>query len=229
MKIITAAFMVIVTLGISSCGKKDDATPKASDGFYYAYAPTKVGQEVVYNVSEITKDGFNGLEDTIHYQLREVVESEFSDLEGRPSLRIERYVREDTASAWFIQDVWSSTLLGDRFEKNEENTVYIKLRFPIKDGLEWNGNLLNQFPAQTYRFTSINIPTVVSGLTFDSTLTVLQNDYEDLLEKKYEVEQYAAGVGLVYKEQIHIEKNFNSPGSIISQRKYKQTLVSFKN
>ncbi|MFM7079528.1 MAG: hypothetical protein ACKOYC_07025, partial [Bacteroidota bacterium] len=95
--------------------------------------------------------------------------------------------------------------MKDRFEKNEENNTFVKLRFPITLGLEWNGNLFNGAQEKTYTYTAIHQPYSINGFNLDSTVTVLHDDYEDLLEKRFELERYATGVGLVYKEQTFIE------------------------
>jgi len=226
--IILPIFMMI-TVVIYSCNDKESPAPVQVAGLNYQYAPSNIGHEVVYDISLITKDEFSGEEDTANYQLKEVIASTFTDIAGRPTQRIERFTRADTASPWIIADVWTANLLTDRYEKNEENTPYVKIKFPITNGAEWNGNLYNSFPAQPYTYTSIDDPSVVNGINFDSTLTVLQSDYEDLLEKSFSAEQYATGVGLIFKESIFIKKDFNNPGTIKAQTKYRQTIVSYSN
>ena len=105
----------------------------------------------------------------------------------------------------------------------------MKLRFPLIEGNVWNGNLYNNLAAQDFSLTTLNSSSILNGMNFDSTLTVLQSDYEDLLEKSFAIEQYAVGAGLIYKESICIKKDFNNPGSIKAQTKYRQTLVSYTN
>lgn len=210
--------------------KEDDLNPPAiQEGFEYQYAPTDVGHVVVYDVRIIEKDEFTGVQDTVDYQLKELIESTFTDIAGRPTQRIERYTRTDSTQAWIISDVWTSNMLKDRFEKNEENNTYVKLRFPITLDFQWNGNLFNGQLEKTYTYTSIHQPYSINGFSLDSTITVLQDDYEDLLEKRYELERYALGIGLVYKESTLIKKEFNTPGAIRSQTRYTQKLVSFNN
>lgn len=213
----------------SACGDKESAAPVPGNETYYHYIPSSVGHEVIYDVSLITKDEFSGTEDTSLFQLKEIIESVFTDISNRPTQRIERFTRADSTAPWVIADVWTANLLSDRYEKNEENNTYVKLKFPVIEGTEWNGNLYNTLPAQTYLYTEVDEPAVVNGMSFDSTLTVLQSDYEDLLEKSFAVEQYASGVGLVYKESVFVKKDFNNPGSIKAQTKYRQTIVSYTN
>lgn len=226
-----AIFILIVSIGfiLQGCKEENPVLPVSQEGFHYQYAPTNVGHELVYDVRLIVKDEFTGIQDTTDYQLKELIESSFTDIAGRPTQRIERYTRPDSTQTWTISDVWTSNMMKDRFEKNEENNTFVKLRFPVKLNYEWNGNLFNGRQEQTYTYTTIHQPYTINGFNLDSTLTVLQNDYEDLLEKRYELERYATGIGLIYKESIFVEKEFNTPGAIRSQTRYTQKLVSFNN
>ncbi|MFM7176277.1 MAG: hypothetical protein ACKOKB_00845 [Bacteroidota bacterium] len=224
-KFLPLALLILVI----SCKDDNSSIPSPVQGLYFNYAPNEVGRIAVYDVSLITKDEFTGNQDTLSYQLKELIESEFTDLSGRKTQRLELYTRADSTQPWVISDVWTANLLSDRYEKKEENITYVKLRFPLVEGNVWNGNLYNNLAAQEYSLTSLNTPSILNGLSFDSTLTVLQSDYEDLLEKSFAVEKYATGAGLIYKESIFIKKDFNNPGSIKAQTKYRQTLVSYSN
>jgi hypothetical protein len=229
MKTISALCLSVACMLIMSCKDEEPQPQSTPSGMHYSYAPTNIGHEAVYEVTSITKDEFTGNEDTLQYELKEVIESVFTDIAGRQTQRLERYTRNSPSDPWVISDVWTSNLLPDRLERNEENTPYVKLRFPINEGGTWNGNLLNGLTAQDYTYGNINTPLLLNGISFDSTLTVTQIDSEDLLEKNYAVERYATGAGLVYRESIYIKKDFNNPGNIKAQNKYRQTIVSFTN
>ncbi|MBK8657434.1 MAG: hypothetical protein IPN22_00765 [Bacteroidetes bacterium] len=49
-------------------------------------------------------------------------------------------------------------------------------------------------------------PYIAGGLNFDSTLTVLQVDDEDLIEKTLRREVYAKNIGMVYQEWEYLTK-----------------------
>lgn len=221
------AFVVLAL--ITSCKDDKDTIPSPLQGFYYNFVPSEVGHAAIYDITLITKDEFTGNQDTLRYQLKELIESEFTDLSGRKTQRLELYTRADSTQPWIISDVWTANVISDRYEKKEENISYVKLRFPLVEGNVWNGNLYNSLPEQEYSLTSLNSSSTINGMNFDSTLTVLQSDYEDLLEKSFAIEQYATGAGLIYKESVFIKKDFNNPGAIKAQTKYRQTLVSYSN
>lgn len=208
----------------------DDATESEPSGLIYSYFPVNVGHEVIYDVIHITKDEFTGIQDTAIYQLKEVIESHFSDAAGRETQRLERYTRNTPADPWLIKDVWTSNLTPERVEKKEENITYVKLVFPINSSVEWNGNALNEKDLQMYEYTNLHQAIQVGGISFDSTLTVLEADevlYDSTL---YQMETYAPGVGLIYRENNYVKYYRGLPmDSILHQSLYKETIVSWSN
>ncbi len=222
---------VLVILGVVSCNDEasDDSGPS---GLIYSYFPVNVGHELIYDVVHITKSSFDGSHDTAIYQLKEVIESQYIDGEGRTTQRLERYSRNTSGDPWVIKDVWTSNLTPARVEKKEENNTYIKLVFPINGNVEWNGNILNNMDAQMYEYYDLHEPLDVGGISFDSTLSVLEAEDNFYDENKYESETYAPGVGLIYREKNFIkwykagQAQFDT---IISQDLYKETIVSWSN
>jgi hypothetical protein len=144
--------------------------------------------------------------DTIHYFLKEVIDSTFYDAELRPSFKILRYQRaaNDTA-VYQLSDVWYATKSAQRLEVVEENLRLIKLIFPVRFGAFWNGNALNTEPEQTYRLGYVNKPEMLSGMNFSSVVQVVQAYEENLIEKQFQEERYAKGVGLIYKKVLDVK------------------------
>lgn len=230
-KKIIPAFLLAILFIINGCKDDDDSKVSVPSGLIYSYFPTNVGHEIIYDVSLITKDGFFGTSDTAIYQIKEVVESVFLDNQNRPTLRLERYKRDTPNDPWVINDVWTSNLTATRAEKKEENVSYVKLVFPITTSTSWNGNLLNTLDPQNYEYDNLHQPDIIGGINFDSTLTVIQMDEDNYIEYRYEAEIYVPGVGMVFKEHNYVEKDNSQPPfvGIISQRLYKETIVSWSN
>ncbi|HNB32872.1 MAG TPA: hypothetical protein PLJ79_03545 [Bacteroidia bacterium] len=176
---------------------KDKETVSAID---YRYYPIAVGDSMIYQVSLFNKD-LNTYDST--YQLLERVESVFNDNEGRPTFRLERYVRKSDADAWSIYKVWTSNKTSTSIEKQEDNITYIKLIFPVKLNKTWNGNAKNIFADdfEDYKIISLNEPLQSGNYSFDSTLNVRQIDYDYGFEKRKHFEIYASGVGMIYKDE----------------------------
>ena len=102
--------------------------------------------------------------------------------------------------------------------------------FPSELNKTWDGNIKNNLGEKLYEYISVNDPDVQNNMVFDSTITVLQSDEEDIIEKDYKVEKYAANVGMYYKEDHTVEYNYLMPNDPIKRYTfYTETLISYSN
>jgi hypothetical protein len=183
------------------------------------------GKWVVYQVDSIVYDDFLGEEFVYSYQVKEYNNGLFYDSQGLPKMRIERFIRKETQHNWQIKNIWTAALYTNRAMKTEENVTFVKLSFPLKRNLSWNGNLFNTKAAQLYKITRIHEPYQMPGLEFDSTLTVLQRDFTTLIGKEYQFEVYATGVGMISKKYIALETEID--GNIIRGVDYSYNLIDY--
>jgi len=210
---------------------KDTTTDQFFTG--KSYFPLKTGSEIIYQITEINIDKASAIYDTTVYQIKERVDSLFTDASGKPAYRLERYWRIDTTAQWVIKDVWETQTNELNAQKVEENIRYIKLVFPAETGQVWDGNAYNDLDAQDYQILTANIPGTINNLPFDSVLTVEQQNEESLISKKYAVEKFANGIGLVYKEITDLySQSMIGSGIPIEQRVdegtvYKQEVVAY--
>ena len=109
----------------------------------------------------------------------------------------------------------------------EENIRFTKLIFPFDVDVVWDGNAFNNQQSQEYRIESINIPFTVNGLSFDSSITVIQNYKSNLLEYENSKEIYVIGVGLVYKEDIEVLINSVDSNDFSQGYEFYQELIEF--
>ena len=198
------SILALVVLIISSC-KKDD--PIQVD-VGYGYFPTEIGAWIIYDVdSTVWDDFFSPSKETNYkYQIKEVIESSYIDVGGRVAYRWERYKRDSVGAPWVIKDVWAVNKTSSTAEKVEENVRYIRLIFPVKLSKIWDGNASNTLDEWDYQYTEVDAPGTVGGLSFDSTLTVLQQDFNPWIFYDFFEEKYAKNVGLIYKKALHWEK-----------------------
>ena len=215
---INKSLVIIVSLFLAtlfSCQKDQviDSLPELG----FEYFPTNVGHYIVYDVDSIVINDFTAKTDTFTYQLMEIQESEFKDNENRNSLRIERYKRTDSLSNWKLINICTACRTEKRAEKTENNIKIIKLTFPVRDGLKWNGNAYNNGDVWNYVYENTFITETINGVKCDSTISVLQKQEFNLIESQYYIEKYAKHIGLVYKkvEDIKTEINGKIKGGII--------------
>lgn len=204
--------LLVVFLGllfVPGCSEDENFQPD----FKYEYFPLDTGRYVTYEVDSIVYDDFTGTVDTFQYQLKETIASTFKDNQGRTNYRLQRYFRPSDTAKWRIGDVWFTIRTDERAEKIEENQRFIKLVFPPERGATWQGNRfinttdnIDYYEDWTYEITELDVAATYNDLQFDSTLTVDQVDKENQIEKTRAIETYAKGVGLIYKEFLHLEK-----------------------
>lgn len=217
----TILFVLMIAFFISC--SRDSSTPINGDPAGYGYFPIDTGHWVIYDYDSIATSA-NGV-DTFHYQLQEHITATFLDNTGQTTERIERYVKLSDTSQWTICDVWTANLHANDAERVEDNVRYIKLAFPVQLNATWNGNAFNFYPEWDYTYTDIDQPTTIGALSFDSTLTVFQHQENYLTDTIYAVEQYAKGVGMIYKE--YKRDSINTFLNIITGFDLKMTITSY--
>jgi len=177
------------------------------------YFPLEVGKWLVYEADSVIYNGFTGYVDTVNFFIRENVESEFTDNEGRQAYRIERSYRQNENEDWQLKDIWYAVNDSQYAERVEENVRFLKLVFPITLNKTWKGNTyidvndsdLSYFADWDYQITNTNSTYQFGNINISNTVDVLQNDFETFIEKSYAKETYAKGVGLVFKELWQLE------------------------
>ncbi|MBA3647865.1 MAG: hypothetical protein H0W62_04830 [Chitinophagales bacterium] len=222
-------WILLFIVAMSSC-KKKTFTPELniSDRNYF---PLWVGKYIIYDVDSIVYSSFFSRTDSFHYQIQELIDTAFTDGSANTVYRIVRSKRNDETSAWNVTDIWSASLTANSAEKVEENLRFIKLVFPIFLNESWKGNSKILIDSSTdylsdwnYEYTSVNVTSAINSFTFDSTVTVLQHDDENAIQKIFYEEKYAKGVGLIYKEAAHIE---TQPGSYPDGTVYRMSIKEF--
>ena len=164
------AILLAISVALSSCKKKKEPVTKPDLG--EAYYPTTIGKYIVYDVDSIVfaEIGY----DSTHYkyQIKEKIEEEYTDVQGRPALKMVRYIKKYnaatsyTAMPWTIKDVWQVNVSAKNVEVVEENVRFVKLIFPVKEGSTWNGNSMNTLGEWEYTYSYMDIPESINSISF---------------------------------------------------------------
>ncbi len=197
-------FIILYTLGIFllfACDNLNSNLPTPQDGGKFFYP--KIGQSVVYEVED-TQYELTGKFTVKTYQLKEFNVATFKDFDGKEALRIERYRRENNTQQWVIDSVFTAKKAIDKALKTENNVTYLKMTFPIKEGLKWNGNAYNSFKNDIYEMKNVNQSFQTNGQKFENSITIIQQNDSTLVDLKKRMEVYAEGVGLIYQEKINV-------------------------
>lgn len=196
------------------------------------YVPLQKGLYHIYDVSDIRY--VLNVPETLFYQLKTVVVDSFVNSSGDISYVIYRSKRSNEESSWSYLDTWSATLSTREVVVNESNISYLKLKVPVVEGLEWNGNAYNDLESDAYVMKETDGTFAAINKTFEDCITVEQSDNDDFivfLDQRQEV--FSKHVGLVYKETTQLHYCTDTDQGCLGQQLvetgiiYKQTLIDY--
>ena len=214
-------FIILFLIIICSC----KPIKYNNEDYHSKYFPIELNQEKEFLVTNINHSSFG--KDSVTYYLKEVISEKFLDLEGDSAYRIERFWKTDSIDNYEIKDIWVANKSLNFAQLVEENIRFTKLIFPFDVNVVWDGNAFNNQQSQEYSIESLNIPYNGNGLSFDSSITVIQNYKSNLLEYENSKEIYVIGVGLVYKEDIEVLINSADSNDFSQGYEFYQELIEY--
>lgn len=199
---------LIAVIVVFSCKKKKEAEkPDLGEAYY----PPTIGKYVIYDVDSTVYDEFTFKGKNSKYQIKEKITEEYTDSQGRPALKLIRYIKKFdsiipySAMPWTIKDVWQVNITNKNVEIVEENIRFVKLIFPVKESSTWDGNSTNTMGQWDYTYAYVDNKESINGNSFDKVTQVTQKNFPTLISREYYIEKYAKDVGLVYREIIDID------------------------
>ena len=215
---------IVANLAFVACHKENEIPADIEFASDKQYFPLETGKTLIYKVTEISIDKPSDYYDTAIYYLRERTDIPFIDNEGDTAYRIERYKSPTQNYNWKISDVWEAKLTTYTAEKVEENQRFIKIKFPLAEGKNWNGNLKNELADKNSTITSLSARYQNGNITLDSCLSITRDSSVSQISKVYDAEIYARNIGLVYKEITDINSQEVVYGVPIENRIYRGTI-----
>jgi hypothetical protein len=223
-------FMGFAMLALWGCSSETLSPDIANLGA--TYFPLDTGSYRIYDVERI-EYVFSGDNDTSRFFMKEVVADTFASLAGETAFRIERFVSESLKGDYQLDSVWVAYNNLSQAVLIENNIPFIKLVFPVREGLKWDGNSLNAMEEDTYEMIELNRPFALSDtLNFDKTLQVVQEvDDDHLIRSENRFEIYAENIGLIYKNTTILnfcdETDCIGQGIIETGIDYRMELVTY--
>lgn len=223
-------FFLILTASavfFTACKKDPEVLSTESVG---DYSPLIVGKYITYNLDSTIFINFGAKDTVVKYQVKHVVDALITDNLGRPAYRIIRYIRKTPANAWVADNTFMTVATEFNIEFVENNLRFLKLKWPVRDGYTWKGNSyidtrsinspVKYLEDWDYTYDSVHAQLTLGSLTLDSTLKVNQRDEiignpadpNSYSEINYGEEKYAKGVGLIYRNFLHVEYQPPTPG-----------------
>lgn len=177
-----------------------------------SYFPLKVGAYFIYDVDETQYNQITGNVQSL-YELKVTISDSVLNQEGGYTYILNRQKRTASGLPWENLTTWTARINARQGIVVEDNATFVKLVFPLGNGVEWNGNSFNMVggdqtcgddnaPCDTYLIQDYDMPFAPGeSVSFEHTVTVNQNDNPDLIVKQdVRKEVYAINVGLIYKE-----------------------------
>jgi len=226
--ILFAAFPLILVL--TACQERTLAPGTFPDGsHYFRWQP---GSFVEYDVLRINYNEFTA-EDTLRYQLREVVAERFTPQGGGTAVSLWRYKRTAADEPWALDSVWTNRLEENRVVATENNVPFIKLSLPAYPQKQWDGHALSTLPEAGFVLDSLGFSVDTAGVASDNVMHLTLDNRYDLIGKTFHVERYADTLGLIYRQEERVRyidelaSPFYGQDSIRRGFRYWQTATSF--
>lgn len=173
-------------------------------------------------MDSIVYDGFSNKSDTFKYEILEIIDTAYHDLEGELSYKVAHYYRLNSNYKWKF---YLNSILKRNMYTAEQmiyNQRKMKLNFPIKEFKSWDENAFNTEAYNLARIRNLGMDKSYNSINYSNTFEVdLGEDIDDFIQI-YGLEVYAKGIGLIRKEYINTEtQNGKTKGSA-----YTKTLLS---
>jgi hypothetical protein len=200
--------LVVLATFVAGCENKyKDPDPQAMG---YDYYPIEIGDFRVYDVTDIRFRDNRG--DTTRFQMRERVDTSFIDQTGQLVYKVVRSIRPNDRSAWLDDSVMVVAKTERMVLLTKDNTKYVKLVFPVKEGTEWVGDIYNtrvvtpgsgskvRNDKEVYTYYHVGQPYQVIDQNYPKTVTVWQSSpdsFNTKVDERFEV--YNEGIGLLHR------------------------------
>lgn len=205
----------------AGCSKQSETLSLPVPAEYY---PLATGHVYTYRLDSSIAP-YSGTDFVVHsYLAKDSIADTIRDNQDRLSYRVYRFVTDTLRLLpWQPVGTYYITPTDHAIEVMDENNLrFIKLKEPIRDDFNWQGNSYIDTrsagsPFQYldgWSYTYQNVGQSYAGINqlYDNTITILQDDEtapdvpfdpNNYQQRNYSVEVYAQGIGLVYKEFLH--------------------------
>lgn len=186
-------FIVSLLVGCTYEIEPDDSVDNGLD-----YYPLEVGRYSIFAVDDTIYDLFGEVSRT--YQIKSVIADSFVT-NDYTNYVVNNFTRINDTDAWQIDEVQMAKLINNQLVLQKNNESYSLLRFPVKEGLSWDGNTYNSLNEDIYEMNNVDASYQLVDDLFPITLTVVQHDnFDVLVETDYRMQVFAKEVGLIYNE-----------------------------
>jgi hypothetical protein len=209
--------------------------------FNYSYFPIKLGAEYIYQSDSIVYNNGGLNIDTFSSQIREVVQDSFLNIDGEIEYTLARYYRRIATQEWTPINRWSIGRNAEFATRTEENLKFVKMIFPPKLGLRWNGNrffddnqkievageLVKIYNDWTSKIFKTDVEITANDKKY-SAIEIEVVDLNSLIERRLVKEWYAKDVGFLRRESIILDSDTSKPNEPWDKRAQKGYIHTYQ-
>lgn len=201
---------------VSACDSSIDDTEMID--YQYEYSPFQVGNYKEYEIN-IRDSSFSTDIDTTFY-LKEVVSQKLIDILTREFV-IKRYFKANLDDEYTLKELSKVELSTHTLITVYDNIRYVNLKFPVYEGLTWDGNAENNENENDFSIDSLAFTFTLNDTTsFDNVLFVNQEEKKTSIDTILSYERYAKDIGLIQKEERNITNTINENFEFVIESAY---------
>jgi len=214
--------LILCGMILFSCKKETEPVDESTFG--YNYFPVIQGKSWIYSSDSIIYDNGGTRVDTFRSFIREDIGDSFSDSEGNTVYKLSRYFRRNETDNWTRTNTWTTFVDKTRAIRTEENLKFVKLVFPVKKGLRWDGNIfldkdikidvagesIEAYKNWKYRMEEISDDFNFDGKVVEAIKVNLVDD-SSIIDRRKVTEYYGKDIGLLQKEMIILDSDGSKP------------------
>ncbi|KXK40432.1 MAG: hypothetical protein UZ09_BCD002000402 [Bacteroidetes bacterium OLB9] len=197
--------------------------PDTSD-YGYEYFPIEKGRSWIYQSDSIVFYNSGQEVDTFRSYLKEEIGDIIKDIDGTEIHKVKRYFKRNESDPWTPIHTWTTSLRDNKALRTEENLKFIKMVFPIKENLNFDGNLyidpeirieVQGEALEPYKVWKTRIEDIDTLIRFHDTdlacMMIHLVDDTTIVDRRRVYEFYGKGIGLVRKEMILVDTDSSKP------------------
>jgi len=207
--------LAVCSASLFSCKKTSTSTVDVTRNYF----PLVFGKYVTYAVDSVIWYGKAGTRYEVKSQMKYEVTDTYT-VNRQLSYIMSVYWRPYDGADWVGNSVILLTPTTSSLLYAQSQVQFIKLMFPISNGLTWQGNAnaavldstLSYLAGWNYTYQNYHLSYFNGLVNFDNTVTLMEDDqnvnYQNVDSavagyRTYAKEVYAYNVGMIYKEWTH--------------------------
>lgn len=197
-------FILITLIFIAAFGCKENhyETVNQNDALYFPLTAQSVW---IDSIKRIEIDVPSAYYDTTKQTIKTIVDS-IQHSSDTQKIYCTKYRYNKDNGKWETLHPYWFERTNKQLIRFENNKIYLDMVFPLSNGKIWNTYAYHILSDTSIRNTveKINVPEIINGEYFDSTLTIHHRMDSTLIYKYTDVSKYAKNIGFLKRESVSI-------------------------